>query len=71
MHGPPTVETRQLLLRRPEPSDVDALFEIQSDPDAMRHTYVAPNREATARYLDAYNARFAEDVAQRASIVVW
>jgi ribosomal-protein-alanine N-acetyltransferase len=27
----------------------------------MRHTYIAPDREATAAYLDAYSARFAED----------
>lgn len=27
----------------------------------MRHTYVAPDREATAAHLDAYSARFAED----------
>jgi RimJ/RimL family protein N-acetyltransferase len=27
----------------------------------MRHTYIAPDREATAAHLDAYSARFAED----------
>lgn len=27
----------------------------------MLHTYVAPDREATAAYLNAYSARFAED----------
>jgi ribosomal-protein-alanine N-acetyltransferase len=61
MHAPPTVKTRQLLLRAPDPADVDALFEIQSDPEAMRYTYVAPDRDATARYLEAYAARFSED----------
>ena len=59
--GPPTVETRQLQLRKPQPSDVDALFEIQGNADAMRHTYVAPDRDATARYLQAYAAHFSED----------
>lgn len=60
-HGPPTRETRQLLLRAPEPADVDGLFAIQGDASAMRHTYAAPDRDATARYIDAYAARFAED----------
>jgi ribosomal-protein-alanine N-acetyltransferase len=55
------VETRQLLLRAPCPADIDALFEIQGDPDAMRHTYVAPDRQATARYVDSYSARFPMD----------
>ena len=27
----------------------------------MQYTYVAPDREATAAYLEAYDARFAED----------
>jgi RimJ/RimL family protein N-acetyltransferase len=58
---PPTITTPRLLLRVPEPADVDALFEIQGDPVAMRYTYVAPDRDATARYLEAYAARFAED----------
>jgi RimJ/RimL family protein N-acetyltransferase len=61
MSGPRTVETRQLLLRAPTPADVDALFEVQGDPDAMRHTYHAPDRDATAQYLEAYGARFVED----------
>jgi RimJ/RimL family protein N-acetyltransferase len=59
--GPPTIETQQLILRRPLANDVDALFEIQRDPEAMRHTYVAPNREATVEHLKGYGARFAED----------
>ncbi len=61
MTGPPTIETAQLLLRASRGSDTDELFEIQGDRDAMRHTYVAPDREATAAHLDAYGARFAED----------
>lgn len=58
---PPTLETPRLLLRPPRGSDVDAVFEIQGDRDAMQHTYVAGNREATAAYLEAYSARFSED----------
>lgn len=61
METPPTVETARLLLRAPEPADVDALFAAQGDAEAMRHTFVAADREATRRYLEAYAARFAED----------
>lgn len=61
MRGPPSVETRQLLLRMPSAADVDPLFGIQGDPDAMRFTWCAPDRDATARYLEAYAGRFAED----------
>lgn len=61
MTGPPRIETPQLLLRAPRGSDADELFEIQGDRDAMRHTYVAPDREATTAFLDAYSARFTED----------
>lgn len=61
VHAPPTVKTLRLLLRPPEPEDVGPLFEIQGDPEAMCHTYVAPDRDATARYLETYAARFAED----------
>ena len=59
--GPPIVETPQLLLRGLVPTDVNPMFEIQGDADVMRHTYVAPDRVATARYLEAYAARFAKD----------
>jgi RimJ/RimL family protein N-acetyltransferase len=59
--SPPERRTRHLLLRRTEPSDVDPLFAIQGDPVAMRFTYCAPSREATAARLAAYAARFAED----------
>jgi len=59
--GSPIVETTQLLLRPPEEGDVDALFAIQGDAEAMRHTFASPNREATARYLQTYAARFPED----------
>jgi RimJ/RimL family protein N-acetyltransferase len=59
--APPTVKTHRLLLRAPEPADVDAIFGIQGDAEAMRHTYAAPDRAATARFLEAYAARFRED----------
>jgi len=59
--GPPTVRTPRLLLRAPEPADVEALFAIQSDAEAMRHTRVARDREGTARLLEAHAARFPED----------
>ena len=54
-------ETPQLILRPSEPADVDALFAMQSDEDAMRYTHVARDRDATSRFLDAYAARFDED----------
>ena len=59
--SPPERRTSHLLLRAPEPSDVDPLFAIQGDPVAMRFTYCAPSREATVARLDAYAARFSED----------
>jgi ribosomal-protein-alanine N-acetyltransferase len=61
VNASPRVETRQLILRAPEMSDVDALFEIQGNADVMQHTYVAPDRDATARHLEAYASRFVED----------
>ena len=61
MGKPPTRQTPRLLLRAPEPSDVDPLFAIQSDPEAMRFTYCSPSRPATAAHLESYTARFAED----------
>jgi ribosomal-protein-alanine N-acetyltransferase len=61
MGKPPTRQTPRLLLRAPEPSDVDPLFAIQGDPEAMRFTYCSPSRPATAAHLESYAARFAED----------
>jgi len=61
MNKPPTRRTTRLLLRAPEPVDVDPLYEIQSDPEAMKFTYCSPSREATAARLEEYAARFAED----------
>ena len=59
--GPPTVETSQLLLRAPEPGDIDALFAIQADAVAMRYTFVARDREATEQFVGSYADRFGED----------
>ena len=61
MNKPPTRRTTRLLLRAPEPVDVDPLYEIQSDPEAMKFTYCSPSREATAARLEEYADRFAED----------
>ena len=61
MSKPPTRQTPRLSLRAPEPSDVDPLFAIQGDPEAMRFTYCSPSRSATAAHLESYAARFAED----------
>src|SRR5262249_36148421 len=58
---PPERRTRHLILRAPDPSDVDPLFAIQRDPVAMRFTYCSPSRAATAARLDAYAARFQAD----------
>ena len=58
---PPTRRTHRLLLRAPEPADVDPLYAIQSNKEAMRFTYCSPSREATAAHLESYAARFAED----------
>jgi RimJ/RimL family protein N-acetyltransferase len=59
--GPTTIETPQLVLRAPEPGDVDPLYEIQGDASVMRHTFVATDREATEQFLRSHAARFAED----------
>jgi RimJ/RimL family protein N-acetyltransferase len=58
---PSTRRTGQLLLRAPEPADVEPLFAIQGDPTAMRFTYCSPSREATASFIESYAARFTED----------
>jgi len=61
MNKPPTRRTTRLLLRALEPVDIDPLYEIQSDPEAMKFTYCSPSREATATRLEEYAVRFAED----------
>lgn len=35
--GPPTLETARLVLRAPRAEDVDPLFEIQGNVEAMQH----------------------------------
>jgi ribosomal-protein-alanine N-acetyltransferase len=77
--GPPARRTPQLALRAPEPADVDAVFAIQGDADAMRFTYCAPDRAATAAFLAAHAERFALDgfapwvaiLAAEARLVGW
>ena len=45
------IETERLLLRRYTPDDFDALYEILSDPETMRH-YPAPyDAEGTRRWI--------------------
>jgi RimJ/RimL family protein N-acetyltransferase len=53
------VETAQLVLRAHEVADIDPVFAIQGDREAMRHTYCAPDREATWRHLEAHAAQLA------------
>lgn len=59
--APPTVLTEQLRLRPTLPEDVDALHAIQGDREAMAHTFWAPDRAATAAWLDAYARRLPLD----------
>ena len=40
---------------------MDALFEIQGDPEVLRFTYCAASRDDTARHLESHAARFEED----------
>jgi ribosomal-protein-alanine N-acetyltransferase len=61
MTNPPTRHTPRLLLRAPEPTEVDPLFAIQGNREAMRYTFCAPDREATAAHIASYAARFDED----------
>ena len=50
------IETLHLTLRTFRDDDVDALFAIQGDRDAMRYTYVAPSRQECAHRLRTYAA---------------
>lgn len=50
------IETPRLLLRPFEAGDVDSLYEIQGDREAMRFTHAAESREACARWLADYEA---------------
>lgn len=51
-----TIETSRLVLRPFEEDDIDALYRIQSDPDAMRYTFCSSSRAETERRLRAYAA---------------
>ena len=48
------IETERLLLREYTPDDFDALYEILSDPETMRH-YPAPYDEAGTRHWIEWN----------------
>lgn len=61
MSKPPTRRTPRLLLRAPKPADIDPLFAIQSDTEAIRFTYCSSSREATATHLEKHAARCSED----------
>ena len=52
----------RLLLRRPRPDDLEAMFAIMSDPRAMRYWSTLPHadREVTATWLDRMLARNAD-----------
>lgn len=52
----PAVETRRLTLRPYRDDDVDALYRIQGDREAMRFTYWAPSRQECEERLRAYAA---------------
>jgi ribosomal-protein-alanine N-acetyltransferase len=53
------IRTERLLLRRPDMDDLDAMFEIMSDPVAMRYWSTLPhaNREVTRPWLERMIAR--------------
>jgi ribosomal-protein-alanine N-acetyltransferase len=60
------IRTERLLLRRPRMDDLDAMFEIMSNPAAMRYWSTLPhaNRDVTGPWLDkkiARNATGGED----------
>jgi ribosomal-protein-alanine N-acetyltransferase len=51
------VRTANLILRDFEQGDLEPLYAIQSDAEAMRYTWIAPSREASAQRLQAYAAQ--------------
>jgi RimJ/RimL family protein N-acetyltransferase len=61
MIGPPSRCTPRLLLRAPEPADIDRLFEIESNAEAMKYTIGSSTREQTEAHIGKYADRFAED----------
>ena len=48
------IETLSLILRPFKKSDIDPLFEMQSDVEAMQHTFCATTRDDSERYLLAH-----------------
>jgi len=54
------LKTSRLLLRPFHEEDIDPLYEIQGNRDAMRHTFQAASREAAERNL----RRYAESAAR-------
>jgi RimJ/RimL family protein N-acetyltransferase len=50
------IETPHLTLRAFRDKDVDPLFAIQGDHEAMRYTYTAPSRQACAHWLRTFAA---------------
>lgn len=61
MKASPQRETDRLWLRAPAESDIDTLFRMQGDAEAMRFTYRAPDRRATAVFVESRAARFEID----------
>ncbi|MDB5615758.1 MAG: acetyltransferase [Devosia sp.] len=53
------IRTERLLLRRPQLDDLDAMFEIMSNPAAMRYWSTLPHasRDVTRPWLDKMIAR--------------
>ncbi|RYE10251.1 MAG: N-acetyltransferase [Hyphomicrobiales bacterium] len=56
------LRTERLLLRRPRPADLDAMFVLMSNPAAMRFWSTLPHadREVTAKWLAQMLARTAD-----------
>ncbi|MEJ6401703.1 GNAT family N-acetyltransferase [Yoonia sp. 2307UL14-13] len=54
--------TKRLILREPRPDDLEPMFEVFSDPKAMRYWSTAPHetREVTKEVLDRRIARWQE-----------
>ena len=61
MDGSPERRTARLILRVPQDDDVDALFAIQGNADAMKYTFCAADRAATENFLRSHADRFQED----------
>jgi ribosomal-protein-alanine N-acetyltransferase len=52
----PAIETGRLTLRALKEADIEPLYKIQCDPEAMRYTYCSPSLEESRRRLWAYDA---------------